>query len=145
MKIYYQTNDEIYHYGVPGMKWGVRKKGSSSQISTKAARKKLEKEYGDLENKMTYGKKADPKKNAQIQKKMSSIEKKLDDLSKRERAEKLEKGKNALSKISSSLAFIGTAYGTRSLGYGMGTSLAVGAIAKGKVKSRQKLYEEFRK
>lgn len=46
----------------------------------KNEKKLLEKEYGKLEDQMTYGKKADAKKNAALSKKMNDIENKLDNM-----------------------------------------------------------------
>ncbi len=37
--IYYETSDELCHYGVPGMKWGVRR-GRATQAYGKAVRKR---------------------------------------------------------------------------------------------------------
>lgn len=140
------VNGELYHHGVKGMKWGHRKaKSQTSKPSFRKQRKSLEKEYGDLEDQMTYGKKADHKKNAQIQKKMTSIENKLDNLSKQERAAKAEKGRKLLPKIMSSAAAGMAAMGTRNMGFGVGTSVAVGALEKQRVKGRQEIYEEYRK
>lgn len=110
--------NELRHYGVPGMKWGRRKAQIQSTPSSKNTRKQLEKEYGKLENQMTYGKKANAKRNAQIQKRMTSIENKLNELSKQERAKKAEKGKKILPKLMSSAAFVGTGLGVNNLGFG---------------------------
>lgn len=68
--------------------------------NNKNVRKKLEKEYGNLENQMTYGKKADPKKNAKIQKKITEIENKINQLSKQERDARIKKAKTFMYKIS---------------------------------------------
>ena len=47
------TEDELYHYGVKGMKWGVRKNSDRTSISTKHKAKKDAKEYARA--KMYYG------------------------------------------------------------------------------------------
>ena len=39
------AEDELYHYGVKGMKWGVRKNSDRTSISTKHKAKKDAKEY----------------------------------------------------------------------------------------------------
>ena len=67
-----------------------------SKLESKERKKALEKEYGELEDQMTYGKKADPKKNAALQKRMSEIEKELNPASKKaaeKAAKKLAKTK----------------------------------------------------
>lgn len=147
MNYNYYTSDELYHYGVKGMKWGVRKAkyvtvsklGSAAKkilssdsyikkdgysktkqpsyikkdgyqkrktpllvdgtrsvknnrpqfkISSKTVKradkaqqklaktkmKDLQKQYGALEDKLTYGKKADTRMNSQVLKEMERIE-----------------------------------------------------------------------
>ena len=48
--LYYETNDELYHYGVLGMKWGVHratyKSGRNQKLERKAA--KQDKKAADL-------------------------------------------------------------------------------------------------
>ena len=50
---------------------------SGTKNEAKKQRKQLQKEYGRLEDQMTYGKNADAKKNASISKRMNDIEKQL--------------------------------------------------------------------
>ena len=44
-------NGELYHYGVKGMKWGVRKPWTKSSNSVKSAKKRQDKVHIDLQNK----------------------------------------------------------------------------------------------
>lgn len=69
---------ELQHHGILGMKWGVRRYQNKDGTLTEAGKKRqLETEYGRLEDQMTYGKKADAKKNAKLSKQMRSLEKQM--------------------------------------------------------------------
>jgi hypothetical protein len=54
MSIYYVADGELYHYGVLGMKWGVRR-GNTSGAYAKASKKlkKIEKKVDKLDAKAT--------------------------------------------------------------------------------------------
>lgn len=77
---------ELQHYGIQGMKWGVRRYQNEDGTLTSAGKARykddeksktvdeLKKEYGKLEDQMTYGKHADKKKNASLEKRMKEIE-----------------------------------------------------------------------
>lgn len=131
MSNYVIVDGELYHHGVKGMRWGVRRKlrghGGPGKYATKKRRlagdkrdleslnegqrlsvgltkkrqaafdtrdkatlekrisknerklneKALKKRYGELEDQMTYGKKADKKANAKIEREMANIEKQI--------------------------------------------------------------------
>ena len=106
----------------------------------KNEKKLLQKEYGKLEDQLTYGKKADAKKNAAISKKMNDIEKKLNSMEKAQRAEKIKKGKTKVAGL-----FAGTiaGIGAQRLGFGTGVSAATAVVAQQNTKSRMKMYDEL--
>ena len=108
--------DELMHYGVPGMRWGHKKaRPISTTKSVRKQRKLLEKEYGKLEDQMTYGKKANVKKNAEITKKMNAIEKKLNDMDKTDKKSLSEKQKIAIAVGATAVATGLAAYGAHKL------------------------------
>lgn len=47
----YNYNNELYHYGIKGMKWGVRRFQNSDGSLTPAGKKKISKKYRRLANK----------------------------------------------------------------------------------------------
>ena len=82
----YNNTNELYHFGIPGMKWGHRTmtRSQTNRANFKSAKKdykikndQLMKKYGKLEDKMTYGKNSNNSKNNQISKQLSSIEKQM--------------------------------------------------------------------
>lgn len=68
-------DDVLAHYGVLGMKWGQRKKATTADIHT--ARRAMEgqrRQYGQLEDKMTYGSQENKAKNAALEKQMKKLD-----------------------------------------------------------------------
>lgn len=143
----YEHSDELYHHGVKGMKWGVRKKyrNSDGSLNEKGVKKYAKKGYAKDSmdsNISTAGKVWDAytgahKIDASIQYDSSSkkanrerAESYVKDLSDRKNApasQKVQKGLNASAKI---MAKVGSAYLQDQLFFGgMGTK-AVKAGAK---------------
>ncbi|GHU55274.1 hypothetical protein FACS1894132_11140 [Clostridia bacterium] len=81
-----QNSNTLTHHGILGMKWGVRRFQNKDGSLTNAGKKRyigkdikyLQKQYGKVEDALTYGKHSNKKINSKIEKQLEDIEKLID-------------------------------------------------------------------
>lgn len=118
-------SNELYHHGILGMKWGVRR--SENQLARARGKQKKDPDSDVSDKKETSTKKlhdmSDEElhvKIAGLEKRIITLEKRYADLSKTEQKEKQNKGKQFVMSI---LEKSGQNIGTQFTTYAMGTAV----------------------
>lgn len=114
--------DELYHYGVKGMKWGVRKKSSSVNKNYTSKQRKQDRAF--------YGKGGEKRINKKLNEGHSLRGARHYEVKRKERQEKVQRtAKKVTKKTARALVKIGSAYVTDQIfNNGRGTQLVKEAV-----------------
>lgn len=116
------VEDELYHYGVPGMKWGVRKRTYASDVSAakskmKAAKKDWDKSFNKAYNKSVSAYSPVKKHREANDERWKDVSKKADAYTQAKKEYKIAKKsykelvKSEAKKIRAGESFMGKIYG----------------------------------
>ncbi len=136
--MYYESNDSLAHYGVKGMKWGVRKKRDNSH----------NKNYSDKQRKSDrafYGNRGEKRINKKLNEGYGLRGARHLEVERKERKQKIKKTvKKGAKRAGRALVSVGSLYLTDQIFYGGAGTRAVKQVGKSAARSAIKKIGKMR-